>query len=44
MPVYYYISAYDKIALEAPYHALTNGGHISYIELDGDPSDNLEAF
>ena len=44
VPVYYDISAYDKIALEAPYHALTNGGHISYIELDGDPSDNLEAF
>ena len=44
VPVYYDISAYDKIALEAPYHALTNGGHISYIELDGDPTDNLEAF
>ena len=44
VPVYYGISAYDKIALEAPYHALTNGGHISYIELDGDPTDNLEAF
>ena len=44
VPVYFDISAYDKIALEAPYHALTNGGHISYIELDGDPSDNLEAF
>ena len=44
VPVYFDISAFDKIALEAPYHALTNGGHISYIELDGDPSDNLEAF
>ena len=44
VPVYYDISAFDKIAIEAPYHALTNGGHISYIELDGDPSDNLEAF
>ncbi|MBC8536183.1 anaerobic ribonucleoside triphosphate reductase [Feifania hominis] len=44
IPVYYPISAFDKIRLEAPYHALTNGGHISYIELDGDPSQNLAAF
>ncbi len=44
VPVYYGISAFDKVAKEAPYHALTNGGHISYIELDGDPTDNLEAF
>lgn len=44
IPVYYNISAYDKIKLEAPYHNLTNGGHISYIELDGDPTENLEAF
>ncbi|MGN0664129.1 MAG: anaerobic ribonucleoside triphosphate reductase [Negativibacillus sp.] len=44
IPVYYNIGAFRKIQLEAPYHALTNGGHITYIELDGDPSDNLEAF
>ena len=44
VPVYYPISAYDKIRIEAPYHALTNAGHISYIEMDGDPCDNLEAF
>ena len=44
IPVYYNISAYDKIRLEAPYHTLTNGGHISYIELDGDPSENIDAF
>lgn len=44
IPVYYPISAYDKIKLEAPYHSLTNGGHISYIELDGDPLQNLDAF
>ena len=44
MPVYCDISAFDKISIEAPYHALTNGGHISYVELDGDPTDNLEAF
>lgn len=44
IPVYFPISAFEKIALEAPYHALTNGGHISYIELDGDPMQNLEAF
>ena len=42
--VYYDISAWDKIKLEAPYHALTNGGHISYVELDGDPTENLDAF
>ncbi|MBQ5398575.1 MAG: anaerobic ribonucleoside triphosphate reductase, partial [Ruminococcus sp.] len=44
VPVYYNISAFDKIKIEAPYHNLTNGGHISYIELDGDPSQNLDAF
>ena len=44
IPVYYDISAWDKIKLEAPYHALTNGGHISYVELDGDPTENLDAF
>ncbi len=44
VPVYYPISAFDKIKIEAPYHALTNGGHISYIELDGDPLQNLDAF
>ena len=44
IPVYYPISAFDKIRLEAPYHSLTNGGHISYVELDGDPLKNLDAF
>ena len=44
IPVYYPISAFDKIKLEAPYHALTNAGHISYIEMDGDPTKNLDAF
>lgn len=44
VPVYYNISAYDKIEIEAPYHEFTNAGHITYVELDGDPSDNLEAF
>jgi len=44
IPVYYDINAFKKIELEAPYHALTNAGHISYVELDGDPSQNLEAF
>lgn len=44
VPVYYPISAYKKIQLEAPYHNLTNGGHISYIEMDGDPTKNLTAF
>ena len=44
VPVYYPISAFKKIKIEAPYHALTNAGHISYVELDGDPSQNLDAF
>lgn len=44
IPVYYEISAFEKIKREAPYHTLTNAGHISYIEIDGDPMENLEAF
>lgn len=44
VPVYHKISAFNKIKIEAPYHELTNGGHISYVELDGDPTQNLEAF
>ena len=44
VPVYYNIGAAKKIRTEAPYHALTNAGHISYVELDGDPTQNLEAF
>ena len=43
-PVWYPISVYDKIRLEAPYHALCNAGHISYVELDGDTARNVEAF
>lgn len=44
IPVYHEISAFEKIRLEAPYHELTNAGHITYVELDGDPTQNLEAF
>lgn len=44
VPVYYNISAFKKIQIEAPYHALTNAGHITYIELDGDPTQNVDAF
>lgn len=44
IPVYYHISIADKIALEAPYHELENAGHIAYIEVDGDISNNLPAF
>lgn len=44
VPVYYHISISDKLYTEAPYHALTNGGHISYIELDGDAASNVDAF
>lgn len=44
VPVYYHITAFKKIQKEAPYHEFTNGGHISYVEVDGDPTNNLEAF
>ena len=44
IPVYYPISAYNKINKEAPFHALTNAGHISYVELDGDTCKNIDAF
>lgn len=44
VPVYYNTTISHKIKTEAPYHALTNAGHISYIELDGDTTENVEAF
>ena len=44
VPVYFPISAFRKVELEAPYHALTNGGHITYVELNGKMADNPEAF
>ncbi|MDR1069649.1 MAG: anaerobic ribonucleoside triphosphate reductase [Gracilibacteraceae bacterium] len=44
IPVYFLLSAYDKIRLEAPYHELTNAGHITYVELDGDTAKNIDAF
>ncbi|ASA26381.1 anaerobic ribonucleoside-triphosphate reductase [Paenibacillus donghaensis] len=44
IPVYYEIAAHKKIDLEAPFHKLTNAGHISYVELDGNARNNLEAF
>ena len=44
IPVYHKISAFEKIRLEAPYHELTNAGHITYVEMDGDTTRNLAAF
>jgi anaerobic ribonucleoside-triphosphate reductase len=44
IPVYFPISALEKIQIEGPYHELTNAGHISYVELDGDAAQNPEAF
>ncbi|MDD2966679.1 MAG: anaerobic ribonucleoside triphosphate reductase [Desulfovibrionaceae bacterium] len=44
IPVYFPIGLFDKIHLEAPYHAFCNGGHITYVELDGDITRNPEAF
>ncbi|BEU87265.1 anaerobic ribonucleoside triphosphate reductase [Selenomonas sp. TAMA-11512] len=44
VPVYHPIKAAKKIRLEGPYHNLCNAGHISYVEMDGDPTHNLKAF
>lgn len=44
IPVYYPISIFEKIKKEAPYNSLTNGGHITYVEVDGDIAKNPEAF
>ncbi len=44
VPVYYDINAVKKIDIEAPYHELTNAGHITYVELNGDTAQNIEAF
>ena len=44
IPVHFPTSAFEKIRLEAPYHALTNAGHITFVELDGDAAQNPEAF
>ena len=44
VPVYYEISAADKIKTEGPFHALCNAGSISYVEMDGDLTKNVEAF
>ena len=44
IPVYYDISIYNKIKKEAPYNELTNAGHITYVEVDGDIANNVEAF
>ena len=44
VPVYYKTSIFHKIKTEAPYNALTNGGHITYVEVDGDIAKNPEAF
>ena len=44
IPVHYKITVDKKIKAEAPFHALTNAGHITYVELDGDPTSNVQAF
>ena len=44
VPVYYNISAADKIRIEGPFHELCNAGSISYVEMDGDLTKNVEAF
>ncbi len=44
VPVHFKLSAAEKIKIEGPYHNLTNGGHITYVEVDGDPTENVDAF
>lgn len=44
VPVHYDISIDKKLQVEGPYHELTNAGHITYVELDGDTTKNLESF
>lgn len=44
VPVYYKCSAHHKAKIEAPYHELTGGGHIFYVEIDGDATHNPEAI
>ncbi|WP_419033907.1 anaerobic ribonucleoside triphosphate reductase [Dysgonomonas gadei] len=44
VPVYYSCSAHQKAKIEAPYHDLTRGGHIFYVEMDGDATHNPEAI
>ncbi len=44
VPVYYHTTIQHKLEVEGKYHSLTNAGHISYIEIDGDTANNVEAF
>lgn len=44
VPVYYKCSALHKAEVEAPYHDLTRGGHIFYVEIDGDATHNPEVI
>ncbi|MCH5328328.1 MAG: anaerobic ribonucleoside triphosphate reductase, partial [Coprobacter sp.] len=44
VPVYYKCSAHHKAQIEAPYHELTRGGHIFYVEIDGDATHNPDAI
>ena len=44
VPVYYHCSPRHKAKIEAPYHALTTGGHIFYVEIDGDATHNEESI
>jgi ribonucleoside-triphosphate reductase (formate) len=44
IPVGFPISSFEKCQIEGPYHAQTNAGHISYVEMDAPPVHNLEAY
>ena len=44
VPVYYKTTAKHKMEIEGKYHKYTNAGHISYVELDGDTVNNVDAF
>ncbi|MDY3932112.1 MAG: anaerobic ribonucleoside triphosphate reductase [Muribaculaceae bacterium] len=44
VPVYYHCSPQHKAKIESPYHKLTGGGHIFYVEIDGDATHNPDAI
>lgn len=44
VPVDFEITSFDKVSIEGPYHQFTNAGHISYVEMDAPPINNLDAY
>lgn len=44
VPVDFEISSFEKVLIEGPYHQFTNAGHISYVEMEAPPVNNLDAY